>query len=159
MAVAQTWKDKWESINSKFDTCKFECITHYRSDNKCKDSIEAVIADIWNLKDWLANDPTTNVSKAEIDALLNTAEFFHINACGDIETKQKHYRVDDPHREPAELIWEGNHNHPSGYPVIFSITRTYKDGSGTDHWKDAFELARRAIGQWNNFLIKRGLLK
>ncbi len=57
MAVAQTWKDKWKSINSKFDTCMSECITHYRSDDKCKDGIEAVMADIWNLRDWLAQGP------------------------------------------------------------------------------------------------------
>jgi len=158
MAVAQTWKDKWKRINSKFDTCKSECITHYRSDDKCRDSIEAVIADIWNLKDWLANDPTTNVSKAEIDALLNTGEFSHISACGDIETKQKHYRVDDTHRENTELIWEGKHNHPSGYPVIFSVTRKYKDSSSTDRYEDAFELAKRAIEQWKKFLTKRELL-
>jgi len=24
------------------------------------------------------------------------------------------------------------------------------DGSGTDHWEDAYELARRAIQEWRN---------
>jgi hypothetical protein len=157
MALAQTWKDKWKSINSKFDTCISECIKHYHSDQKCKDSIEAVLSDIWNLKDWLVNDPTVSVSQADINALLDT-EAFNIRACGDIETAQKHYRVNNRRREKTELIWEGNHNHPSGLPVIFSATRTYKDGSGTDHWEDVLELARRAIGEWKNFLAKRGLL-
>jgi hypothetical protein len=157
MAMAQTWKDKWRSINSKFDTCKFECITHYRSDDKCKDSIEAIMADIWNLKDWLAQDTTAHVPKSDIDAFLNT-EAFHIRACGDIETKQKHYRVNSRWRENTELIWEGNHNHPSGFPVIFSVTRKYKDSNSTDHWEDAYELARRAIEEWKKFLAKRGLI-
>jgi hypothetical protein len=158
MAIAQTWKDKWKSINSKFVTCKSECITAYHSDDKCKDSIEAVMADIWNLKDWLAQDPTASVPQADINTFLDMPESFNIRACGDIETKQKHYRVNDPRRENTELIWEGNHAHQSGFPVIFSITRTYKDGSGTDHWEDAFELARRAIEEWKKFLTKRGLL-
>ena len=152
-----SWKEKWKSINSKFDTCTKECVTAYHSDDKCKDSIEAVIADIWNLKDWLAKDPTTNVSRTEVNAFFDK-EGFNIRACGDIETKQKHYRINDPRREDTKLIWEGNHNHPSGLPVIFSVTRTYRDGSGTDHWEDAFELARRAIGEWSKFLIKKGLL-
>jgi hypothetical protein len=155
--MAQTWKDKWKSINSKFATCKSECITRYRTDDKCKDSIEAVIADIWNLKDWLINDPTACVPPADINAFLDT-EAFNIRACGDIETKQKHYRVNNSRRENTELVWKGNHAHPSGYPVIFSVTRTYKDGSGTDHWEDAFELARRAIEEWRKFLVRRGLL-
>lgn len=155
--MAQTWKDKWKSIESKFATCVYECITRYRSDDKCKDSIEAVVADIWNLKDWLINDPTASVPLVDINAFLDT-EAFNIRACGDIETKHKHYRVDDPRRENTELIWEGNHAHPSGYPVVFSVTRTYKDGSGKDHWEDAFELARRAIEEWRKFLVSRGLL-
>jgi hypothetical protein len=157
MAMAQTWKDKWKSINSKFATCVSECITHYRSDDKCKDSIEAVIADIWNLKDWLINDPTACVPPLDINAFLDT-EAFNIRACGDIETKQKHYRVTSPQRENTELIWEGNHNHPSGLPVIFSVTRKYKDSDSTDHWEDAYELARRAIEEWRKFLVRRGLL-
>ncbi|MCK4387693.1 MAG: hypothetical protein KAW00_02875 [Dehalococcoidia bacterium] len=157
MAAAETWKDRWKRINSKFDTCKSECITHYRSDDKCRDSIEAVIADIWNLKDWLAYDPTANVDKTEIDAFLKTGESLHISVCGDIETKRKHYRVTDLHRENTELIREGNYAHPSG-PLIYSVTRTYKDASGTDHYEDACELARRAIEQWKKFLTKRGLL-
>jgi hypothetical protein len=157
MAVAQTWKDKWKSINSKFDTCTSECITHYRSDDKCKDSIEAVVADIWNLKDWLPQDPTAHVPQADINAFLDT-EAYNIRACGDIETKQKHYRVNDPRRENTELIWEGNHHHQSGLPVIFSVTRIYKDGSGTDHWEDAYELARRAIEEWKKFLRQKRLL-
>ncbi len=157
MAVAQTWKDKWKSINSKFDTCTSACITHYRSDDKCKDSIEAVVADIWNLKDWLRQDPTAHVAQTDIKAFLDT-EAFNIRACGDIETKQKHYRVDDRRRENSELIWEGNHHHHSGLPVIFSVTRTYRDSSSTDHWEDAYELARRAIEEWKQFLRRKGLL-
>jgi len=157
MAIVQTWKDKWKSIDSKFATCVSECITHYRSDDKCKDSIEAVIADIWNLKDWLIHDPTACVPEADIYAFLD-AEGFNIRACGDLETKQKHYRVTGPQRENTELIWEGNHNHPSGLPVIFSVTRKYKDSGSTDHWEDAYVLARRAIEEWRKFLVRRGLL-
>jgi len=154
----RTWKDKWTSINSKFDTCTSECITHYRSDDKCKDSLEAVIADIWNLKDWLARDPAAHVPRADINAFLDT-EAFHICACGDIETVQKHSHADSPQREDTELIWEGIHDHPSGHPVIFSVTRKYKDNpNNIDHWEDAWELAKRAIKEWRKFLTKRGLL-
>jgi hypothetical protein len=156
--MVKTWEDKWKSINSKFETCISECIKRYHSDQKCKDSIEAVISDIWNLKDWLANDPTVGVSQADINTFLGTPGAFNIRACGDIETGQKHYRVDDPHLENTELIWEGNHNHPSGLPVIFSATRTYKDGSGTDHWEDVLELARRAVEEWRKFLTENRLL-
>lgn len=161
MAEGETWKEKWESINSKFDTCTSECVTHYRSDRKCKDSIEGVMADIWNLKDWLIEDLTAAVPEDDINEFLNK-EAFHINACGDIETKHKHFRVDDPHRGNTHLILVANHNHPSGRPVIFSCRRTMdssiKDSPNIDEWEDAWELAKRAIEEWKKFLTKRGLL-
>ena len=155
----QSWKDKWKSINSKFATCTAECITSYHSDEKCKDSIEAAIADIWNLKDWLVNDPATSISKADINTFLESSKSFHIRACGDLETRNKHFRVDDPKRENTTLVWKGIHDHPSGLPVIFGVTRIYKDNpDNKDHWEDAFELARRAIEEWKVFLKAQGLL-
>jgi hypothetical protein len=154
-----SWKEKWKSIISKFDTCTKECVTSYRSDDKCKDSIEAVIADIWNLKDWLVNDTSTRVSSQDITKLLGSPQAFNLRACGDLETRSKHLRVNDPKRENTRLIWEGNHSHPSGLPVIFSVTRVYKDNpDNKDHWEDAFELARRAIEEWKVFLTGKGLL-
>ena len=108
------------------------------------------------MKDWLSNDPFTPLPKADIDAFLSTTS--HISACGDIETKQKHYNVNDPHRQNTELIWEGNHKHPSGLPVVFSVTRKYKDSNNKDYWEDAFEVVRRAIEEWKKFLTSRGLL-
>jgi hypothetical protein len=154
-----SWKEKWKSINSKFATCTKECVTEYHSDHKCKDSIEAVIADIWNLKDWLVNDTSTGVSRRDIEKLLESPQAFNLRACGDLETRTKHLRVDDPRRENTQLVWKGNHRHPSGLPVIFSVTRVYKDNPGNeDHWEDAFELARRAIEEWRAFLTGKGLL-
>jgi hypothetical protein len=157
--TSQSWKDKWKSINSKFATCTAECVTTYRSDENCKDSIEAVIADIWNLKDWLVYDPSAAVPVADIHALLKSPESFNIRACGDLETKSKHFKVADPKRENTALVWKGIHNHPSGLPVVFGVTRIYKDNpANQDHWEDAFEIARRAIEEWKAFLTKRGLL-
>ena len=155
----QSWKDKWRSISSKFSTCMAECVTAYRSDDKCKDSIEAVIADIWNLKDWLVHDPAAAVPLADIHALLQSPQSFNIRACGDLETKSKHFRVDDAKRENTTIVWKDIHNHPSGLPVVFGVTRIYKDNpANQDNWEDAFELARRAVEEWRTFLEAQGLL-
>ncbi len=157
----KTWKHMWKSIHSKFETCTLECITHYHSDDKCQDSIEAVISDIWNLKDWLINDPSVKAPKESINNFINSNDgsAFNIQACGDLETIHKHYRADDKRRENTELIWEGNHKHPSGYPVIFKVIRRYKDNpKNTDTWEDAYELAKRAIEEWRRFLSNQHLL-
>jgi hypothetical protein len=85
-----SWKDKWKSMGSKFSTCTFERVTAYRSDDKCRDSIEAVLADIWNLKDWLVHDPTAAVPLTDIHALLQSPQSFNIRACGDDAMREAH---------------------------------------------------------------------
>ena len=148
----QTWEDKWKSIQSKFETCNRECVTAYRSDDKCRDSIEAVLADIWNLRDWLKNDPSVYIpNKPEvIDQYIFSHT--HIRACGDIEIKNKHFRIDDRKHEDTKLVLEANHHHPSGFPVIFSVVTKYRDNPrNIDRYEDATELAKRAIQQWGVF--------
>ena len=154
-----TWRNKWKSIQSKYETCIRECMTAYHSDEKCKDSVEAVLADIWNLRDWLKNDPSVKMlDKANvIDRYIFNHN--HIRACGDIEIANKHFRVDDTKHENTELILEANHHHPSGFPVIYRIVTKYRDiPSNIDQYEDATELAKRAIGEWEAFLKANNLL-
>jgi hypothetical protein len=154
-----TWRDKWISIQSKFETCMRECVTAYHSDDKCKDSIEAVLADIWSLRDWLKNDPSVEIPEKLkiIDQYIFSHN--HIRACGDIEIKNKHLRIDDKKHENTELVLKANHHHPSGFPVIFGVFTRYRDNPGnTDEYEDATELAKRAIQEWVAFLTANHLL-
>jgi hypothetical protein len=151
--------ETWKKIQSKFETCIRECMTDYRSDEKCEDSIEAVLADIWNLRDWLKNDSSVNIpNKSEVvDQYIFSHT--HIRACGDIEIKNKHLRIDDKRHENTELVLEANHNHPSGFPVVFSVVTKYRENPrNIDRYEDATELAKRAIKQWEEFLKEHHLL-
>jgi len=133
-------------------------MTAYSSDDKCRDSIEAVLGDIWNLRDWLKNDPSVqipNKSKA-IDQYIFSHN--HIRACGDIEIQNKHFRIDDMRHENTKLVLKANH-HPSGFPVIFSVVTKYRDNpENIDEYEDATELAKRAIQEWVAFLKVNHLL-
>jgi hypothetical protein len=134
-------------------------MTAYRSDDKCKDSIEAVLADIWNLRDWLKKDTSVTIPEKikVIDDYIYS--HIHIRACGDIEIKNKHFRIDDKKHENTELVLKANHHHPSGFPVIFSVVTKYKDNPGNvDQYEDATELAKRAIQEWVVFLKANYLL-
>ena len=157
--MSESWKHKWQRVGSKFASCTEECVTAYRSDDKCRDSIEAVVADIWNLKDWLVNDPDASVSLSDIHMFLASSESHNVRACGDLETHSKHLDVDDPRQEHTRLEWKGIHDHPSGLPVVFAVRRIYRaNPADQDEWEDAFELARRAIEEWKTFLIAKKLL-
>ena len=161
--IQPSWKEKWASIQSKFETCIRECRTAYHSDIKCKDSIEAVIADIWNLRDWLKKDPTVNIPDKSIDNYIFGHTF--IRACGDIEIVNKHYLISDPRHEETKLILEATHRRRRGFwffkkiPIIYKVVTKYKDNPGNiDTYEDAPELANRAIKEWTVFLKTNQLL-
>lgn len=165
--VQSPWKDKWVSIQSKFETCIQECRTAYRSDSKCKDSIEAVIADIWNLRDWLKEDSNVNIPNKS-DTIDNYI-FSHIfiRACGDVEIANKHYLVSNPRHEETKLILEAIHPKRRWFyffkkrpiPVIYKVVTKYRDNpKNIDIYEDAPELARRAIQEWTKFLKTYQLL-
>ncbi len=163
--IQPSWKDKWASIQSKFETCIRECRTAYHSDIKCKDSIENVIGDIWDLRDWLKTDPAVNIS--EKTKTIDDYIFSHIfiRACGDIEIVKKHSKIDDPKHEETKLILEATHHRSRGFwffkkiPIIYRVVTKYKENPGNiDNYEDAPELANRAIKEWIVFLKANQLL-
>jgi len=160
-----SWKDMWVSIQSKFETCIRECRTAYRSDIKCKDSIEAVVADIWNLREWLKEDPAVYISDKSktIDDYIFSHTF--IRACGDIEIEHKHRLVSNQRHEETKLILEPTHHQSRGFwffkkiPIVYKVVTKYKDNIGNvDVYEDAPELANRAIKEWVVFLKANQLL-
>ena len=157
MMGMNSWQDKWTSINSKLETCVTECRTCIRSDQKCKDSIEAVMSDLWNLKDWLEKDPVTAIPRADMNAFIETPQAFNIKGCGALTTLDKHHSARNADRNNTTIKNEQRALAKDGYPIVFSATRDWGSGN-IDQWEDAVELALRAAMEWEAFLIGRGLL-
>ena len=152
-----SWQQKWQSICSKLETCRAECRTAYRSDQKCKDSIEAVVADLWHFMDWLEKDPATAIPRADLHAFIQTPEAFNIRGCADLATLDKHFEVSNPYRDDTRLTHESVDLHGDGHPLPFGAVRGYGNGN-IDRWEDAVELAIRAAMEWERFLVARALL-
>jgi hypothetical protein len=126
-----------------------------RSAQKCKDSIEAVMSDLWHLKEWLQHDPSTGFTKADLHAFLATPQAFHIRACGDLATRDKHYELSA--RWENTTIRKQEIVDAPGMPIMFTAIRDYGDGN-IDNWGDATELAIRAAMEWEAFLAAGGFL-
>lgn len=154
-----SWRDRWISTLSKFETATRECLLSPASEQHRKDSLEAVILDIWGLKDWLRNDPASGLSTDDLNAFTareNPASF-HVRACADLATGFKHRDVTSKHRDDTKMTRSDAPVGADGFPIHFSATRDYGDGN-VDHWEDVWELARRAINQWGDFLAETALL-
>lgn len=126
-----SWQQKWQSICSKLETCRAECRTAYRSDQKCKDSIEAVVADLWHFMDWLEKDPATAIPRADLHAFIQTPEAFNIRGCADLATLDKHFEVSNPYRDDTRLTHESVDLHGDGHPLPFGAVRGYGNATLT----------------------------
>ncbi|TXI08286.1 MAG: hypothetical protein E6Q76_07505 [Rhizobium sp.] len=175
-AGGETWKNKWAMIESRRETCLSECLTGHRTTDslvvrvsvrKCRDAIEALAQDLWALRDWLVNDPSSGLKAADVDAFLHSAGGYHIRACGDLATRAKHFAVNDNKKHLLQL--QEVKAEKDGVPIVFKAVRIYhtpadKRGDervptgSTDEYEDAVEMCRRALEQWRTFLVSVKLL-
>jgi hypothetical protein len=185
--VAETWRDKWSMIEVRWNTCFAECFDGYervdgnpnqlrslppsvqRRDHAeqarlCKAAIEAMAQDLWALRDWLVQDPSTPLTREDLDAFIESADAFHIRSCADLATRVKHFQVDDRRRHLLTL--EQVDDYEVEPPTLFRATRIYQgprvDGSRTptgdvDEYPDAIEMLRRARRDWVGFLRSNGM--
>lgn len=179
--MAETWRHRWEMIESRWQVCVDACwngvprtVTGaaggtYIDTLHCQGAIEALAHDLWALWDWLLRDPASSLDFAELSAFLNSPDGYHVRACGDLVTRLKHFQVNDARKHLLEL--EPAHDMRQGVPIVFRAVRVYQHPSttsrtaprvptgDTDVYEDAVEMLRRAIGQWNEFLISKSLIQ
>lgn len=179
-AVAETWADKWRLIETRWHACVEECWSGrtevdqagvarvHVSAPRCKAAIEALAQDLWALRDWLIQDATSGLDAAAVDGFLDSPDGYHVRSCGDLATRAKHFRVDDPKKHLLQL--ERADEVKDNVPIVFRAVRVFQQpaasrGGGrpatgdTDQYEDAVEMLRRAIRGWSAFLQERSLIR
>lgn len=172
--MGESWQDRWKMIEVRWKLCVRQSLRSHASSPvqpdptevlECKGSIEALAGDLWALRDWLINDPTSPLTEQQVNDFLDRAEQGHIRACSDLTTRLKHYSVNDPKKHLLELVPVSSH----GGAVRFRAVRTFQAGpmakgalrtatGDTDEYEDALEMIRRAIASWNDFLLSSGVV-
>jgi hypothetical protein len=143
--------------------------------NKIQDSNEEEYEDLlwcyfqncWHLKDWLKNDPS--ISQTQVDEIKRLVDRGESNSvalmvCSDIANATKHFTL--THRPPrvnAEAnnkvfnmhVYNGKQPEkpePDTWDVLISY-----DGDQHTERREALEIARQALEDWNRIITGIGL--
>jgi hypothetical protein len=122
-----------------------------------KDRVYSFFQNCYHLKDWMKNDSdvTLIVSKSDIENFVKSE--YELKICGDVCNGSKHSRITtykiDPNTGLKNTVW--NMALGGGKPILsanFNI-------ECKDQIYDALELARKCVGNWDEFIIKHNLPK
>jgi len=117
------------------------------------DFVQSFFEAVHHLKDWLANDPSSRVTKADGDSLINGSTVLQL--CADLANGSKHLVL--THSRTGDLSTTIARNDATVFVGTgTSAHRFYVASCGTEY--EALALAEDAVAQWARFLSGRGLI-
>ena len=105
-----------------------------------------------HLKDWLGNDSSSRVTRADGDSLINRSQVLQLRA--DLANGSKHLKLTGSRTgDPSTVITRNDVTVFAGMGT--SAHRFYVGSAGTEY--DVLQLAEAAVNEWTSFLSGRGL--
>jgi hypothetical protein len=135
------------------------------------DAVQSFFEAVHHLKDWLRNDPSSGITKDDVDKLID--ESLVLRLCADLANGSKHLaltssRTGDRSTRIARndvtvfpgTAWGsaamGAKIPPAPATTGMSAHRFYVASAGTEY--DVLRLAEDATAQWHRFLSSQGLI-
>ena len=140
------WYQRFKSIS--------ESKEHNMPTDYYQDEVYAFFINCYHLKDWIKNDPSTNITEAEIENFVNSAEVLKV--CGDLCNGSKHLTIKNPKLSTNTRI--GSRHFALNLGSIFPIIHIEYEVISGDKVYDAFTLATNCLNAWETFLKKKKLL-
>ena len=147
------WKGQWARVHRRLTDVRAVYQGRPGGTDAAVDSVQSFFEAVHHLKDWLGNDPSSGVTKADGDALINASPVLQL--CADLANGSKHLvltssRTGDPsttiaRNDVAVFVGTGTSAH-----------RFYVASSGSEY--DVLQLAEDAVAEWTKFLSSRGLI-
>jgi hypothetical protein len=107
---------------------------------------------VHHLKDWLGNDPSSGVTKADGGSLINGSQVLQLSA--DLANGSKHLKLTGSRTgDPSTTITRNDVTVFAGTGT--SAHRFYVESAGTEY--DVLQLAEAAVNEWTSFFSSRGL--
>jgi hypothetical protein len=133
------WYDRFEVISTSRD--------HSMTSPNYEDDMYALFINCYHLKDWVANDSESGITKEEVEKFMRESENMRI--CGDLCIGSKHLEIRNPKigkdtRVARRHFWMGL----GGGPLV---SVKYEIAAGGKSY-DAFALASKCLEEWDDFL-------
>lgn len=131
------WYRRFEKINNNTE--------HDMASDNYQDEVYAFFINCYHLKDWIKNDPTSEIDSQQVEDFIEKSNYLKI--CGEFCNGFKHCLVKKARIRNREFSLLMGGGQKVLAKVRYHITYNDKD-------YDAFELATNCLKEWDNFLLK-----
>jgi hypothetical protein len=169
--LGQGWQSQWERVQRRLDDVRVVYTGRPGGTDAAIDTVQSFFEAVHHLKDWLRNDPSSGITKADADSLINGSTTLQL--CADLANGSKHLvltssRTGDRSTRITRndvTVFPGTAGGsvamspkiPSAQAATgMSAHRFYVASAG--HEYDVLQLAEDATAEWHRFLSSQGLI-
>lgn len=150
--LSQGWKSQWARVQRRLDDVRAVYTGRAGGTDAALDSIQSFFEAVHHLKDWLGNDPSSGMSKAAGDSLINKSPVLQL--CADLANGSKHLRLRNARTgDPSTTIVRNDVTVFVGTGT--SAHRFYVESAGIEY--DVLDLVEAAVAEWTKSLSDHGL--
>ena len=86
--LGQGWQSQWTRVHSRLDDVRAVYTGREGGTEGALDTTLSFFEAVHHLKDWLRNDPSSGITKADGDSLINRSPMLQL--CADLANGSKH---------------------------------------------------------------------
>ncbi|WP_405717273.1 hypothetical protein OG607_00500 [Streptomyces sp. NBC_01537] len=151
--LGQGWESQWARVGRRLEDVRAVYQGAPGGTDVAVDRVLSFFETVHHLKDWLGNDPASQVTKPHGDKLINDHLVLQLSA--DLANGSKHLKLTSTRtgdtsttiarNDVTVFVGTGNSAH-----------RFYVASGGKEY--DALQIAEDAVNEWRRFLSGRGLI-
>lgn len=147
-----TWLDQWERVHRRLNDVRAVYRGAPRGTPAAVDAVQSFFESVHHLKDWLGNDPSVPLTKADGDALINSSN--DLKLCADLANGSKHFKFTST--RTGDLSTDIKRNDVTVFVGTGTSAHRFYIQSRGDH--DVLNVAEAAVAAWASYLSRKGLI-
>jgi hypothetical protein len=147
------WQMQWARVCRRLDDVRAVYAGRAGGTDAAVDTVLSFFEAAHHLKDWLGNDPSSGITKAAGDSLINGSQILRLAA--DLANGSKHLVLTSSRTGDTSTTIARND------VTVFvgtgtSAHRFYVESAGAEY--DVLQIAETAVDEWSRFLTAQKLL-
>jgi hypothetical protein len=151
--LGQGWQMQWARVQRRLDDVRAVYAGREGGTDAAVDTVQSFFEAVHHLKDWLGNDPSSGMTKADGDSLINGSQILQL--CADLANGSKHLVLTTSRTGDASTTIARN-DVTVRLGTGGSAHRFYVQSAGVEY--DVLQIAVDAVDEWRKYLAARGLI-
>lgn len=147
------WQMQWARVHRRLDDVRAVYAGREGGTDAAVDTVQSFFEAVHHLKDWLGNDPSSGMTKADGDSLISRSQSLQLSA--DLANGSKHLVLTRSRTgDTSTTIARNDVDVRLG--MGGSAHRFYVRSAGVEY--DVLQIAEDAVDEWSKYLATKGLI-